>query len=104
MTTFYKVTGPIKFDETLQTKAWFSLGPWMSKIIVTYHERQNESLPGKLFRIIWKPINAPKDITRLRIPEDWVTEIPGFKFIDKDTGDKWEIVVDAIGGVRVVRK
>ena len=104
MQIYYKVTGPMEFKEDMTTKCWMEISTWASKTIVTYSARQDVRCPGKLFNIVWKPPEAPPDVARLRIPEDWVTEIPGLKVIEKDVVEQWQVERDQRGNLRVVRK
>ena len=91
MDKYYLVIGPREFKEDEPCKWWIKNGIWAKDIIVTYAAEQPADEPGKLFRIVYKPENAPPAAKRLRLPEDWVIEIPCFKYIDKDPSDMWTI-------------
>jgi len=87
MGKYYLVVGPKKFKESAPCEWWIRNGTWANKLIVIPSEKPDAG-PGKLFIITYAPENAPP-AKYFRAPEDWVVEIPCFKYIDKDPDEQW---------------
>jgi hypothetical protein len=103
MSEYYKIIGPREFKEDIPSKVWITMGIWAQKTIVAYATTQDPGKPGKLFKIIWKPATAPKDVTRLRMPEDWVISIPNLNVIEKEFSEQWTVVKGTDGILNVVK-
>ena len=101
---YYKVIGPKEFKDDIPSKVWMNIGPWAQDTIVAYHAKQDPDLPGKLFKIIYKPPGAPADVARLRMPEDWVVEIPNFMHIKYEQEEQWTLQKSNDGKIMVVRR
>jgi len=104
MPEYYKVIGPREFKEDTPSKAWITMGVWAQKTIVSYATKQDPALPGKLFQIIYKPATAPKDVARLRMPEDWIIPIPNLNVIEEEFSEQWTVMRDSDGILNVVKR
>jgi hypothetical protein len=56
MERYYMVQGPEKFEETPECVWWLNSNHWAKDVIVVYAERQDENKPGKLYKIVYKPV------------------------------------------------
>jgi len=101
---YYKIIGPKEFKEDMPCRIWMSIGIWARNTIVAYAQHQDKTQPGKLFKVIYRPPNAPNDVAKIRMPEDWVVPIPEFKHIEKDYVEQWELVKSKNGNIMVVRR
>lgn len=103
MEKYYLVKGPTKFEDNLICKWWLESCHWAKDTIVVYAEKQDATLPGMLFRVIYKPPVAP-DFKYLRMPEDWVIEIPCFKYVAYAEEEQWKLQKSNDGKIMVVRR
>ena len=103
MDKYYLVIGPKRYCDTPEGQWWIVNSMWARECIVAEAEVQDATRKGVLYKIIYKPPGAPGS-KNLRIPSDWVTQIPCFKYIEEDPMEKWEMVKNENGVLEVVRK
>jgi len=101
---YFAIHGPEKFEETILVSNWMKISHWAKETIVSYSENQPPDKPGSLFRIVWKPKTAPENAKSMRLPNDWVIEIPCFNTIEYEQGDGWAVEKGPNGILNVVKR
>jgi len=100
---YYMVQGPEKFEETPECAWWLNSCHWAKDVVVIYAEHQDNTKLGQLFKIVYKPKSAP-EFKYLRMPMDWVIEIPCFKHIPYEQEEQWILEKSRDGKITVVRR
>ena len=104
MDKYYLVVGPASFINDPPGSWWIMNSEWASKLIVTVAAVQDTKQPGLLYKIIYRPPNAPQEPRNVRLPIEWVEEIPCFKYIEPTMEEQWTLEKTIDGKTMVVRK
>ena len=104
MEKYYLIKGPIRFEESSECKWWIESSHWAKDMIVADHAKQDANRPGRLFKVIYKPKEAPDFIRYLRMPEDWAVEIPCFNYIERAQDEQWTVMTGPDGILNVVKR
>lgn len=100
---YYAIQGPEQFEETHECEWWINSSHWAKDVILAYAVKQDFAKPGTLFRVIYRPKVAP-NFKYLRLPRDWVIEIPCFKYIAYAQDEQWMLEKSKDGNIMVVRR
>lgn len=110
----YRIIGPVPgapavydpvTEATLQ-ESWRAIKLWATETIVTPSGINEEGKPGKLFKVVAAPPNAPLSIrTRtlpIRIPEEWVRPEASVSYLINASAEGWNLVKEPDGTTRIV--
>lgn len=105
----YRIIGPVAdasysnpLTRIIFEQNWNKIKSWATDALVAYADTQDDSKPGKLFRIVASPANSMMIGREIRLPNEWVISESKMNYLINASAEGWNVVKMQDGTTRVV--